>query len=266
MTSTVRVSPSRATVSVIVSPGWCESIARWRSSAEVDFLAVDRGDDVAAGRVLAAVDRLGARAGPQSRFGGRRARANLTQVHARGGRARRPRTRRSWRRRRPGRRARPSRRRGSERRSSRRCSTGSRNRRRRCRRIARDLRVHADHPALQVEQRPARVAVVDRRVGLDRIVDREAVRRLHLAMESADDAGRDRLLEPERAADRHDAVADPELGRVAEAERSSTDAGASTLSTARSVDGSLPTTVASYVSPFENVTRDGSRRRRRDGW
>ena len=40
-----------------------------------------------------------------------------------------------------------------------------------------DLRVDADHLAVDVEERPAGVAVVDRRVGLDRVVDREVVRR-----------------------------------------------------------------------------------------
>ena len=43
--------------------------------------------------------------------------------------------------------------------------------------LALDLRVDADHPPFEIEQRPARVAVVDRGVGLDRVVDREAVRR-----------------------------------------------------------------------------------------
>src|SRR5690348_7904802 len=43
-----------------------------------------------------------------------------------------------------------------------------------------DLRVHADHLALQVEQRPTRVAAVDRYVGLD-----ERHRRLILPTEAA---------------------------------------------------------------------------------
>ena len=42
--------------------------------------------------------------------------------------------------------------------------------------LARDLRVHPDHAAFEVEQRAAGVAVVQRGVGLDRAVDREAVR------------------------------------------------------------------------------------------
>ena len=83
--------------------------------------------------------------------------------------------------------------------------------------VALDLRVDADHLALEVEQRAAGVAVVDRRVGLDRVVDREVVRRGHLAVERADDAARDRVLEAERAADRDDAVADLDVVESASA-------------------------------------------------
>ena len=61
--------------------------------------------------------------------------------------------------------------------------------------------------------------MVDRRVGLDRVVDREAVRRRDLAVERAHDPGGDRLLEPERAADRDDRLADLELRRVGQLER-----------------------------------------------
>ena len=53
--------------------------------------------------------------------------------------------------------------------------------------IAADLRVDADHAAVHVEQRPAGVAVIDRGIGLDRVVDREVVRRRDLAVERADD-------------------------------------------------------------------------------
>src|SRR5215210_498254 len=47
--------------------------------------------------------------------------------------------------------------------------------------LAPDLGGDADDPALAVQQRAARVAVVERRVGLDRVLDREPVRRLDLA-------------------------------------------------------------------------------------
>ena len=51
----------------------------------------------------------------------------------------------------------------------------------------RDLGVDADHAAGGVEQRAAGVAGVDRGVGLDHVRDREAVRRVDLALERRDD-------------------------------------------------------------------------------
>ena len=73
-----------------------------------------------------------------------------------------------------------------------------------------DLRVDADHPPVRVEQRPARVAGVDRRVGLDHRVDLEAVGRLDVAAGARHDPRRGGLREPERRADR-----DRELARSA---------------------------------------------------
>ena len=86
------------------------------------------------------------------------------------------------------------------------------------------------------------------------MVDRVAVRRLHGALERADDAGRDRALEAERVADRDDRVADLDLRRVGERERRQGSGLASTLSSATSVEGSLPTSVAFSVSSFEKRT------------
>ncbi len=60
-----------------------------------------------------------------------------------------------------------------------------------------DLRVDADHLALHVDERPAGVARVDRHVGLD---ERQIVARV--APLRADDAGRHRVVEAERRADR----------------------------------------------------------------
>src|SRR6185503_13229880 len=54
----------------------------------------------------------------------------------------------------------------------------------------RDLRVDADHPRARVEERAAGVAGVDRRVGLDHLVDLDPVRRADVASEAGDDAGR----------------------------------------------------------------------------
>src|SRR5207247_8391410 len=77
--------------------------------------------------------------------------------------------------------------------------------------LALDLRVDADHPALRVEERPARVALVDGRVGLDHVVDRVRVRRLDHALEGADDPGRHRPLEPEWVPDRAYRIADVQV-------------------------------------------------------
>ena len=87
-------------------------------------------------------------------------------------------------------------------------------------RPGRDLRGDADHPPLGVDQRAARVAVVDRGVGLDRVVDRQRVRRLDLALDGADDTRREGAREAERVADRIDGVADDDGIGVAELERS----------------------------------------------
>src|SRR5206468_11517358 len=60
------------------------------------------------------------------------------------------------------------------------------------------------------------VAVVDGGVGLDDLVDLEAVRRLDLALEGAHDPGGDSSLEPEGVSDRDDGVPDLDGARVPE--------------------------------------------------
>ncbi len=82
--------------------------------------------------------------------------------------------------------------------------------------VARKLRVDADHGAGAVDQRAARVAVVDRGIGLQRVVDREVVRRRDLAVDGGDDARGQRAIEPERVADGDDRVADLDVRGVAE--------------------------------------------------
>ena len=78
----------------------------------------------------------------------------------------------------------------------------------------------ADHLAGRVQQRPARVARVDRSVGLDRVRDRELVRRVDRAADRADDhPGVHRARQAERAADRDHAVADLHGVRIADRER-----------------------------------------------
>ena len=82
-----------------------------------------------------------------------------------------------------------------------------------------DLRGDADHPGGRVDQRPAGVAVIDRGVGLDRVFDRQRVRRGDLALHRGDETARQRAGVAERVADRVDGVADADRVRVAELER-----------------------------------------------
>ena len=83
-----------------------------------------------------------------------------------------------------------------------------------------DLRVDADHLAARVQERATGVARVDRRVGLDDVVDREPVRRLDESLECADDARRHRAVEAEGIADRDHRVTDAYGVGVAHGERS----------------------------------------------
>src|SRR5205085_8484421 len=79
--------------------------------------------------------------------------------------------------------------------------------------IAADLRIDPDHAPARVEERPARVAVVDRRVGLDR-VDEAVTRRQrgNRALGRGNDADAEGVRVPERAADRRDGLTDLHLG------------------------------------------------------
>ena len=89
---------------------------------------------------------------------------------------------------------------------------------------SRDGGVDPDHPAPPVGERAARVARVERGVGLDDVFDeaaRPTVARRERASERADDAGRHAAGEPERVADRDDELADPKPIRVAERGRRS---------------------------------------------
>ena len=100
--------------------------------------------------------------------------------------------------------------------------------------------VHADHLPVGVEQRAARVAGVQRGVGLDGAGDGRAVGRLEVALQRGDDPGRERVVEPEGVADR--VVGSPTLTFE---ESPSVRVGRflpSTLSSARSREGSAPTT------------------------
>ena len=82
-----------------------------------------------------------------------------------------------------------------------------------------DLLVDADHLGLGVEQRAARVAGVDRGVGLDRALDLEFGQRVDRAVGRRDDPDRERVLLAEGAADRRHRLPDDELAVVAEPQR-----------------------------------------------
>src|SRR5690606_41027338 len=71
-----------------------------------------------------------------------------------------------------------------------------------------DRSVDADQAAIHRDQRAARIARIDRRVGLDEVL--VALADQPRAAERADDAVSDRLAEPERVADRDDEIADLE--------------------------------------------------------
>ena len=63
----------------------------------------------------------------------------------------------------------------------------------------------------EFEQRPARIARIDGRVGLDHVGDLAPAAGRQPAFERADDAGGQRLVEPERVADREHPLADLEV-------------------------------------------------------
>src|SRR5690606_23156622 len=70
---------------------------------------------------------------------------------------------------------------------------------------AEDRRVDADDFAAQIEERPAGIARIDRRVGLNEVVVRPLA---DVPALRADDTRRHRAVETERIADRHDPFAD----------------------------------------------------------
>ena len=123
------------------------------------------------------------------------------------------------------------------------------------------LRVHADHAALGVDERPARVAGVDGGVGLDRVGDGEAGEPADLAAGGRDDPRRGAALQAVRGADGEDGLADPIEPRGASSSglSSPTRRGA-IFSTARSVLGSRPTIFARDARP-QRAEADGGRPR-----
>ena len=97
--------------------------------------------------------------------------------------------------------------------------------------------------------------MVDRRVRLDHVVDLVLVGRGDLALDRADDAGRDRAVSPNGlpiATTESPTWTTSELPSVKRRQRAG--AGVFTLSTAMSVDGSEPTSVALMLVLFEKPT------------
>ena len=99
--------------------------------------------------------------------------------------------------------------------------------------------VDADQFAARVDERAAGIAFVDRRIGLDEVL--EGCHAELPATDGADDAVRDGLLQAQRIADRQHLIAHLQLVRTTE--RHDRKPRQIDLNTARSVSGSLPTTL-----------------------
>ena len=84
--------------------------------------------------------------------------------------------------------------------------------------VGSDQRVDADHFAVPVQQRPAGIAGVDGRIGLDGFVNLHAVRFLHRA-DRTDDAAGHGPGKAERIADGINFLSDLQIARVAEHHR-----------------------------------------------
>ncbi len=120
-----------------------------------------------------------------------------------------------------------------------------------------DLRVDADELALRVDERAARVAVVDRRVGLQEVLV-AAVADAGRSALRADDAHRDRLADAERVADREHDVADLHGVGVAERRAAAGSWPRSSAARDRSADPIRPAS-PSKLRPSVNSTRMSDR-------
>ena len=106
-----------------------------------------------------------------------------------------------------------------------------------------DRGVHADHLAAGVDQRPARVAGIERRVGLDHVVDQPSGLRAQRAAQRADHACRDGAFEAVGIADGDRELPHAQPARAAELRGGQRPP--DTRITARSVCGSSPMRSAS---------------------
>src|SRR5262249_57475531 len=79
-----------------------------------------------------------------------------------------------------------------------------------------DRGIHSDHLALEIEQRPARIAAVDRGVGLNVVVVRS---RIDIAIARGHDPGGDSTAQAERDTDRNPPFDAPEADGNAELDR-----------------------------------------------
>ena len=77
-------------------------------------------------------------------------------------------------------------------------------------------RVDADDVAARRDERPARVAGIERGIGLDDVVHQPAGLRPQRSAEGADDAGRHRVVEAVRVADGDGHLSDAHVARIAE--------------------------------------------------
>ena len=111
--------------------------------------------------------------------------------------------------------------------------------------------VDADDFAARVDQRAAAVAEVDRRVGLDVVVQAGVPQ---FAADEADDADGHRVHVAERIADRADPFADAQFVGVAERHFRQVSCRPEIRSSATSIAGSVPTTSARNERPSASVT------------
>ena len=106
----------------------------------------------------------------------------------------------------------------------------------------------------RVDQRPARVAGVERGVGLHHVVDQAPAGAAQRAAEGADDARRHRALEAVWVADGDRQLADADAPRIAEAHRRA--GSPCTRTTARSVPGSSPISTACRLAAVRQGDAD----------
>ncbi len=77
--------------------------------------------------------------------------------------------------------------------------------------------IDADHLAARVDQRPARIAGIERCIGLQNVVQQAAGAGSHRAAERTDDPRRDGVGKTVRTADRNGDLPDPDVGRIGQA-------------------------------------------------